>query len=180
LRAQGERTRAHLLDVAREAFAESSSVSLNAVAKAAGVGIGTLYRHFPTREELVFELYRHEVQQLVAAAEELLSNSEPLRALRRWFDRYAQAVMTKAGLVDALRTSGVHGRFAQEAYEPVANAIGRLISANEQAGSIRAGFTADDILLAVEGLYGLDPDSDWRPRAARLFDLVTAGLRPLN
>ncbi|MGW6745514.1 TetR/AcrR family transcriptional regulator [Streptomyces sp. NPDC055025] len=177
LHAQGERTRARLLEVAREEFAGDGGVSLNAVAKAAGVGIGTLYRHFPTREELVFELYRHEVHQLAAAADELLGQMRPTAALRAWLDRYADYVMTKAGLVQALRGASVHGSFAQEAYGPVAGAIGRLIAANERAGTMRAGFGPDDVLLAVDGLYNLDPEGDWRPRAARLFDLVVAGLR---
>ncbi|MEU3983956.1 TetR/AcrR family transcriptional regulator [Streptomyces sp. NPDC026672] len=180
LHAQGERTRARLLEVAREAFAADGAVSLNAVAKAAGVGIGTLYRHFPTREELVFELYRHEVHQLAASADELLAVSEPAVALRDWLDGYARYVMAKAGLVRALRGAATHGRFVQEAYGPVAAAIDRLLAANERAGTVRPGFTADDVLLAVDGLYNLDPDSDWPPRAARLFDLVVTGLRGTN
>ncbi|MFD9701477.1 TetR/AcrR family transcriptional regulator [Lentzea sp. NPDC059081] len=178
LRAQGERTRERLVEVAREALAADGTVSLNAIARAANVGIGTLYRHFPAREDLVFELYRHEVDHLALTADDLLASAEPFAALRGWFDRYAQYVMTKAGLVQALRTASTHGQFAQVAYGPVSAAIGRLIEANERAGTIRAGYTADDVLLALDGLYNLDPHSEWAPRAERLFTLVADGLRP--
>ncbi len=159
-------------------MAGDSAASLNAIARTAGVGIGTLYRHFPTREDLVFQLYRHEVDEPANAADELLAQLEPADALRRWLDRYAEFVMAKAGLVDALRDTPVHGHFAREAYQPVTAAIDRLLAAGERAGTVSPGVTADDLLLAVDGIYNLDPDSDWQPRTARLFDLVTAGLRP--
>jgi AcrR family transcriptional regulator len=178
LHAQAARTRSHLLEVAGVALSTDSAVSLNAIAKSAGVGIGTLYRHFPTREDLVFELYRGEVRELAGAADALLGELAPGEALRRWLDRYADYVMAKAGLVSALRTgTTVHGRLAQQAYAPVSAAIERLLAANRGIGGVRTGFTADDLLLATDGLYNLDPAGDWRPRAARLFDLVLAGLR---
>ncbi|HWO66254.1 MAG TPA: hypothetical protein VNO31_40100, partial [Umezawaea sp.] len=123
-------------------------------------------------------LYRHEVDHLVASADQLRATQEPFAALRGWFDHYAQFVMAKAGLVHALRSSSTHGQFAQMAYGPVAGAVNRLIAANDEAGTIRAGMTADDLLLALDGLYNLDPDSDWSPRASRLFTLVADGLRP--
>lgn len=178
LRAQGERTRIRLVEVARGEIEKDASVSLTAIARAAGVGIGTLYRHFPTREELVLELYRHDVDKLAAAAEDLLRASAPADALRLWLDKYAQFVMAKAGLVQALRSSSAHMRFAQEAYQPVAAAITSILTAGERTHVFRAGLTADDLLLATDGLYRLDPESDWRPRASRLFELVMAGLRP--
>lgn len=178
LLAQGERTRARLVEVARDAFAESGEVSLNSIAKRAGVGIGTLYRHFPTREDLVFELYRQEVHQLADAATDLLETSEPLEAFRAWLDRFAQYAMTKAGLVDALRTATTRSRFATEAYGPVTQALAVLLAANEEAGTIRGGVTPDDVLLAVAGLYQLDPAGEWQPRAERLLDFVLGGLRP--
>lgn len=178
LQEQAARTREKLLEVARGAFAESSDVSLNSIAKTAGVGIGTLYRHFPGREDLVFAVYRDEVQQLCDAAAELLAGNEPIVAFRVWLDRLAQYAMTKAGLVDALRTSGGHARFASEAYGPVVEAIGLLLAANEQAGTLQAGVTPDDVILAVAGLYQLDPAGDWQPQAARLLDFVVAGMAP--
>ncbi|HEY0248283.1 MAG TPA: TetR/AcrR family transcriptional regulator [Gryllotalpicola sp.] len=177
LQEQGERTRARIVEVAQATFAAEPAASLSAIAAAAGVGIGTLYRHFPTREDLVFELYRHEVTELADGARELLATRPAREALRLWLDAYADFVMAKAGLLGALRSGATHGQFAQEAYGPVAHAIQRLIDANEAAGTIRHGATPDDVLLAMDGIYNLDPDSDWRPRADRLFDLIVAGLQ---
>jgi AcrR family transcriptional regulator len=166
-----------LLEVARAAIAEQSDVSLNAIAKRADVGVGTLYRHFPTREDLIFAVYRQEVRQLAHAADELLATTEPLQAFRLWLDRMAGYAMTKAGLVDALRAATAHTRFAQEAYGPVSEALTKLLDANKAAGNIQADVTVDDVLLAVAGLYQLDPAGDWQPRVKRLFDVVIAGFR---
>ncbi|MBR8744761.1 TetR/AcrR family transcriptional regulator [Nocardiopsis sp. MG754419] len=178
LHAQGLRTRACLLDVAREVFEECHDASLNSIAKRAGVGIGTLYRHFPTREELVFELYRDQVQRLVLASEELLRTHPPLEAFRLWMERFARYAMTKAGLMEVLRTATAHGRFAQEARGPVTGAVEQLLAANREAGTLREDLTADDVLLAVAGLYQLDPSAeDWEQRAHRLLELVLCGLR---
>ncbi len=102
----------------------------------------------------------------------------PLAALRSWLDEYAAFVMAKAGLTEALRAGTAHSQLSQEAYGPVTRAIEVLLLSNEAAGAIRHGFTADDVLLAIDGVYNLDPASEWQPRVARLFDLVVAGLRP--
>ncbi len=150
---------------------------MNAIAKDAGVGPGTLYRHFPTREDLIFEIYRDEFRQLSDAAPELLEGHEPIAALRAWLDRYAEYAMTKAGLVTALQSVTAHDRFAQEAYGPVTAAIDLLIQANVSAGAIRADVTADDVLLLIVGIHQIDPSGDWRPKAERLFDFVLAALR---
>ncbi len=150
---------------------------MNTIAKDAGVGPGTLYRHFPTREDLIFELYQDEFHQLSEAAAELLEVHEPVTALRAWLDRYAEYAMTKAGLVTALQSVTAHDRFAQEAYGPVTAAIDLLIQANVSAGTIRADVTPDDVLLLIVGLHQIDPSDDWRPKAERLLDFVIAGLR---
>ena len=177
LQAQGVRTRALLLETARQAFSESSEVSLNSIAKQAGVGIGTLYRHFPAREDLVFELYRGEVRQLPVAARDLLAGGDPLEAFRLWLDRFASYAMTKAGLLGALRTATAHGRFAQEGRGPVTEALNLLLDANREAGTLRPDLTPEDVLMAVAGLYQLDPAGDWEPRAQRLLELDLCGLR---
>ncbi len=150
---------------------------MNAIAKTAGVGPGTLYRHFPTREDLIFELYRDEFRQLSDAAPELLEDHEPITALRAWLDRYAEYAMTKAGLVTALQSVTAHDRFSQEAHGPVIAAIDLLAQANVSAGTIRADVTADDVLLLIVGVHQIDPTGDWRPKAKRLFDFVIAALR---
>src|SRR5580704_12330249 len=98
LRADAQQNRQRILEAAREAFAASGEASLNSIAKKAGVGPGTLYRHFPSREALVLAVYRYDVQKLADAAAELLSEHEPLRALRLWFDRLAYYGQIKHGL----------------------------------------------------------------------------------
>src|SRR5258708_20573564 len=118
LRANARQNRERILRAAWEVLLESTEASLNSIAKKAGVGIGTLYRHFPTREALVLEVYRHEVQQAAAAAPALLSRLEPLDALREWMERLAQYGLTKAGLADALSSIASPDSLAPEAYQP--------------------------------------------------------------
>ncbi len=178
LRADAQQNRARILAVAVEAFTESSTASLNSIAKKAGVGIGTLYRHFLTREALVLEVYRHEVQQLVEAAPVLLATMPPLDALRAWLDRAAHYGMTKAGLADAFSTvTTSHEGLAAETYGLVLGALSLLLHANEQAGTIRAGLDPADVLILMSFLWRLDPIGDWRSRSDRLLDLFMDGLR---
>jgi len=178
LRADAQQNRARILAVAVEAFTESSTASLNSIAKKAGVGIGTLYRHFPTREALVLEVYRHEVQQLVDAAPVLLATMPPLDALRAWLDRAAHYGMTKAGLADAFSTvTTSHEGLAAETYGLVLGALSLLLHANEQAGTIRAGLAPADVLVLMSFLWRIDPIGDWRSRSDRLLDLFMDGLR---
>lgn len=155
-------------------------MTLTTIARAAEIGIGTLYRHFPTREDLVFELYRHDMDELATAADELLSSLGRQSALHAWLHRYAQFVKAKAGLLEALRSGSAHERFAQEAYRPVTEAISRLLAAGARAVTVRSGYTPADLLLATDGLYRLDPHSDWHTPADKLFDLVMAALRPMD
>lgn len=178
LRADAQQNRARILAVAVEAFTESSTASLNSIAKKAGVGIGTLYRHFPTREALVLEVYRHEVQQLVDAAPVLLATMPPLDALRAWLARAAHYAMTKAGLADAFSTvTTSHEGLAAETYGLVLGALSLLLHANEQAGTIRAGLDPADVLILMSFLWRIDPIGDWRSRSDRLLDLFLDGLR---
>jgi AcrR family transcriptional regulator len=164
--------------VALEALTESSAASLNSIAQQAGVGIGTLYRRFPTREALVLAVYRHEVEQLVEAAPTLLKSEPPLEALRKWMDRLAHYGMTKAGLADALSTASTSDAgLVNETYGPVIGALSMLLQANEQAGTIRVGLDPDDVLLVLGFLWRIDPKSDWRSRADRLLSLLMDGLR---
>src|SRR4029077_4028188 len=119
-RADAEQNRAAILAVALEALTESADISLNAVAKRAGVANATLYRHFPTRENLVLEVYRHEVRQLVDTAGQLLGEREPGDALREWVARLAQYAMTKPGLADAIRAAASpSSELFEETYEPI-------------------------------------------------------------
>jgi AcrR family transcriptional regulator len=176
LRANAQLNRERILRAAWEALLESTDASLNSIAKRAGVGIGTLYRHFPTREALVLEVYRHEVRSAADAAPALLGRLEPLAALREWMERLAQYGMTKVGLADALSVAS-HESLAAEAYEPIIGALSLLLRANEEAGTVRAGLDPDDVLLIMGFLWRIDPESDWRSRSGRLLDILIDGLR---
>jgi AcrR family transcriptional regulator len=178
LRSNARRNRESILAVAQEALVASSDASLNSIAKSAGVGIATLYRHFPTREALVLEVYRHSVQQLAQAAPALLESHPPLAALRAWMDQLAVYGMTKVGLGDALYTASTSkDSLSAESYGPVIGALSLLLKANEEAGTIRTGVDPDDVLLILGFLWRIDPKTDWKSRADRMLDLVIDGLR---
>lgn len=177
-RSDAQRNRERILEVALTELSRCADVPLSAIAKKAGVGQGTFYRNFPNRESLVLEIYRHEMRQVADNATHLLETRAPAEALRAWMDRLAEFAMTKAGLADAIRqATSAPGSPAKPPPTPVAAAAELLLRANEQAGSIRPGVTADDFLLAIAGLWQLQPHDDWQPRAARLLDLVMDGLR---
>ncbi|MCZ4514119.1 TetR/AcrR family transcriptional regulator [Streptomyces sp. ActVer] len=177
-RSDAQRNRERILKVALIELTNSADTPLSTIAKKAGVGQGTFYRNFPNRETLVLEIYRHEMQQVANSAAELLETREPEQALREWMDRLAQFGMAKAGLANAIQqaTSGP-GNLAKPGHAPVSEAAELLLRANEAAGTIRPGVTADDFILAIGGLWLIDPAGDWRPRATRLLDLIMDGLR---
>jgi AcrR family transcriptional regulator len=176
VRSDARENRVRILAATVEALTESPDASLSSIAARAGVGIGTLYRHFPTREALLLAVYRNEVQQLVEAAPALLESEPPLQALRSWLDRLAWNGMAKAGLGDALAAS--HDRLNAESYGPIVGALALLLEANERAGTVRPGLDPDDVLLLLGFLWRIDPASDWRARSRRLLDITIAGLRP--
>ncbi|MFE9763099.1 TetR/AcrR family transcriptional regulator [Streptomyces sp. NPDC005808] len=179
LRSDAQRNRERILAVALTELTCAADAPLSVIAKKAGVGQGTFYRNFPNREALVLEVYRYEVQQVADTAAQLLETRAPDQALREWMDRLAQYAMAKAGLADALRkTAGPpHGTLSKVGYGPVTSAVTLLLKANEEAGTIRPGVTPDDFILAIAGLWQIDPHGEWQPRARRLLDLVMDGLR---
>jgi AcrR family transcriptional regulator len=177
-RSDAVRNRDAILAAASEALAESADVSLNAIAKRAGVANATLYRHFPTREQLVLAVYRQEVRHLVDAADQLLQERNPADALEAWVTRLARYAMTKKGLASALQAAT---RPAPESfpdvYDPIAGALGKILAAAENAGSVRPGLHADDVILLLAGLFQMDPATDWKDQTARLYALMLTGLR---
>ncbi|WP_221354067.1 TetR/AcrR family transcriptional regulator [Streptomyces beigongshangae] len=178
LRSDAQRNRERILEVALAELTLCADAPLSVIAKKAGVGQGTFYRNFPNREALVLEIYRHEMQQVADAAAELLRTHEPDRALRVWMDHLARFAMTKAGLAEAIRqATSAPGGPAKPAHTPVTSAAELLLRAAEEAGTIRAGMTGEDFLLAIGGLWMIDTQSDWQPRADRLLDFVMDGLR---
>jgi AcrR family transcriptional regulator len=175
-RSDARRNREKLLEVATAAFAtaEGRPVSLESIARDAGVGIGTLYRHFPNREALVEAVYRAELAEVAAAAEQLLERHPPKTALRRWMDRYAGFVAAKRGMAESL-----HAIFDSGAMEPsqtrdsIAGAVDLLLRAGAEAGELRSDVPADDV---VSGLIGIFLTSGSPAQMARLLDLLVAGI----
>jgi AcrR family transcriptional regulator len=177
-RSDALRNRDAILAAARAALTESADVSLNAIAKRAGVGNATLYRHFASREQLVLAVYDQEVRHLVDAADELLSEHDPAAALEEWVARLAQYAMTKQGLASALQAATKPAAAVfPDVYDPIVGALGKLLAAAGQAGSVRPNLRADDVILLLAGLFQLDPAADWKVQAARLYSLVVSGLR---
>lgn len=176
MRADAQHNRERILRVAHDAFAESGDASLNSIAKRAGVGIGTVYRHFPTREALILAVYRHDVQRLVESVPALLAEHPPLDALRMWFERLAGYVKIKHGLGDALHAATAQD-IVSETYGPVTAAIGELLRACEAAGSVRPGLDPGDVLLLMGFLWRTGPGEEGKAQAARLLDLVIDSFR---
>lgn len=177
-RSDAQRNRERILEVALTELTRCADAPLSLIAKKAGVGQGTFYRNFPSREALVLEIYRHEMRQVADSAAQLLESRAPDRALREWMDRFAEFAMAKAGLADAIRQAvSAPGSPGRPGNGPVTEAAELLLRANEKASTIRPGVTPDDLVLAIAGLWHLDPRDDWRPRATRLLDLVMDGLR---
>jgi AcrR family transcriptional regulator len=179
LRADAQRNRERLLEVAVRALTQDGpDVTLDAIAKEAGVGIGTLYRHFPTREALVDAAYRNELDRLCSSAEVLARTLPPERALRDWMDRFVDYMTTKRGMGDALRALIASGGdpFAQSRAR-LTSALTTLLEAGVADGTFRSDVTADDVLLSLSGISLATADRSDRAQAGRLLDLLMAGLR---
>jgi AcrR family transcriptional regulator len=176
-RADARENRARILDIAITALQGSPDISLNSIAKDAGVGIGTLYRHFPSREALLVAVYHSELDQLATSAATLLDTMPPWDALVSWLGRLASYGRAKSGFTAVLANTTTHDRLAQESYEPIVGALGALLSANEKAGAIRAGVDPDDVLLMLGFLWRVSPDDGGEAKARRLLGLVLDGLR---
>ena len=180
LRADAERNRARLLDVARAAFASGQvPVTLEQIARDAGVGIGTLYRHFPTREALVEALYRQELADLCASAGDLLAALPPERALRTWMDRFAGYVRAKREMADALRAVFAAGAVTvSEAREQLAAAVQTILDAGIAAGTLRDDVRADDIVATIVGMFTATSLAGGQEQLERMFDLLMNAVRP--
>jgi AcrR family transcriptional regulator len=179
LRADAQRNRERLLAVAARAFAEGAAeVTLDSIAKDAGVGIGTLYRHFPTREALVEATYRNELGRLCDAADELLASMPADQATRQWMDGFIDYMTTKRGMADALRAVVASGGdpFA-ESLARLVGAITTLLAAGAAAGTIRADVQPRDVLASLSGVSLAAGEPGQRDQARRLLDLLMDGLR---
>lgn len=179
-RADALRNRERLLEAAKTVFAAGGAeASLEAVAREAGVGIGTLYRHFPTREALFEAVYRREVEQLAELAGTLSRTDEPVEALRRWLHAMIELVATKKGMIAALAVA-VHGDSELYAYSSrrLTEALGALLDRAVADGLLRADLEAGELLRAVIGMCYLHDQPDWQAGVQRLADVLVDGLRP--
>ncbi len=175
-RSDARRNRDKLLEVAAAAFAtaEGRQVSLESIARDAGVGIGTLYRHFPNREALVEAVYRAELAEVAGAAEQLLRRHPPKVALRRWMDRYAGFVAAKRGMAESLHAMFDSGAIQRsQTYHSIVDAVDVLLRAGAEAGELRSDVPADDV---VSSLIGIFLASGSPAQTGRLLDLLVAGV----
>nr|WP_245885389.1 TetR/AcrR family transcriptional regulator [Kineococcus rhizosphaerae] len=174
-RADARRNRERILDAAREQLRGPGELKLNAVAKACGIGQGTLYRHFPTREDLLVEVYRHDVDDLVAAAADLLSTRGPVEALAAWFERVAAYARVKTHVFAAVEAATWRD-LAAHSLGPIGEAVERLLAAGRADGSLRADVEARDVIVLISWLSRLD-DAELDARGPRLLAVLLDGLR---
>jgi AcrR family transcriptional regulator len=178
-RADAERNRARLLDAAKAAFSSAAApVTLEQIARAAGVGIGTLYRHFPTREALVEALYRKELADLCAAAPDLLATRPPVRALRAWMDLFADYVAAKREMADALLAVFAAGAVTvSQAREELTAAVRTIIDAGVADGTLRDDVRPEDVVAMIVGTFTATSLAGGEEQRERMFDLLVDAVR---
>jgi AcrR family transcriptional regulator len=177
LRADARSNQERLLVVAAEAFArEGTQASLKGIARHAGVGIGTLYRRFPTRETLVEAVYRNQVTRLCAAAAELLEALPPAAALPAWMEKFVDFMAAKQGLADVLRTVLLSEEDRMHTRDELRTAIATLLDAGAAAGTVRPGIDPNDVLMGLGGITMIAGQEDQRELANRLIDLLLHGI----
>lgn len=177
-RADTRRNNERILVAALESLTNSDELSYNAIAKKACVGVGTVYRHFPTPEALVLAVYRREVRHLVDIMPDLLAEHPPEQAFRIWVSHLASYMMTKRGLADALSAATATARedLAAGTYDALLGAVTTLVDACVETGAARRGADPPTVLRALTGLMHLDPAGDWQRQTANLTDLLWHGL----
>jgi AcrR family transcriptional regulator len=175
-RADTRRNHECILSVAAESL-PTGELSFNAIAKKAGVGVGTVYRHFPTQDALVLAVYEREVRHIVEVVPELLEAHPPQQAFRVWVtDHLARYMMTKRGLAGALKNANASAGVAAKAYQDMVGAATALVEANVRAGTVRADLDPETVLRGLGGLLYLDPGGDWYRHAESLTDLLWRGM----
>ncbi|MFJ6076139.1 TetR/AcrR family transcriptional regulator [Streptomyces sp. NPDC093065] len=181
-RADAARNRDQLLAVATRVFASADAEpSMRAIAREAGVGIGTLYRHFPTRESLVDAIYQDQVRRLTTGAHELLGQLPPATAMRRWMDLFGDWIATKNGMLDTLLAMIESGDIAHaQTRTELLTAITTILDAGTVAGDLRSDVTAEDIAASLIGIFTVAPRPKREDLASRLLNLLLDGLRPTD
>ena len=181
-RADAQRNRDHLLTVAKLAFTRGGAdINLDELAKEAGLGIGTLYRHFPTRDALIEAVYRAEVETLASAAGMLATSYPPIEALRCWMLLFVDYIATKHLIAPALNTIvGGPSQLYETTGERMRVAIRMLVSRAVAAGDIRSDLDPFDLLRALVGVANVAASPDWEESAKRLVDILIIGSRPVS
>ena len=181
-RADGQRNRERILEVAKQAFTRSGAdTSLDDIAKQAGVGPGTLYRHFPTREELLKAVYRTEMEKLAAAEQRFAESMPPVEALRAWLLLFVDGIATKQIIAPALNALvGDPKKIFEASYAQVHDALRALVKRAVKNGDIRKDLDPIDLLRALVGVANVASGPDWQQSARRLVDILIAGSRPLK
>jgi len=181
-RADAQRNRDRLLKAAKAALARrGAEFNLDDVARQAGLGVGTLYRHFPTRDALIEAVYRAEVEALAAAAVRLSADHAPLDALREWMRLFVDYIATKHLIAPALNSMvGGSSRLLAASGEQVKAAIGALVARTVASGDIRPDLDPLDLLRALVGVANVATSPDWEASAKRLVDILIAGSRPTD
>ena len=178
-RADAERNRLRLLETARAVFAEKGpSASLEEIAAAAGLGIGTLYRHFPTRDALIEAVYRNESDQLFQAAARLAKKHPPVTALREWLLVFVDYLDAKHGMAEVLNSlaGGASALYAQSGVQ-MKQAIAKLVEDAAASGELRWNTEPLDILRALAGVMGKNAGQESKKAARHLVDVLVAGMR---
>jgi AcrR family transcriptional regulator len=181
-RADAQRNRDRILEVAKEAFARSGAdASLDDIAKQAGVGAGTLYRHFPSRDELLEAVYRTEVAKLAAAEQKFAETMSPIEALRAWMFLFVDYIATKKIIAPALNSMvGGPSKVFEASHTPIWEAIRALVKRAIRSGDIRKDLDPIDLLRALIGVANVASSPDWQQSARRLVDILITGSRPIK
>jgi AcrR family transcriptional regulator len=181
-RSDAQRNRERILEVAKREFTRSGAqASLEEIAKKAGVGTGTLYRHFPTREELLVAVYRSEVEKLAVAGRTLADTLPPVEALRAWLLLFVDAVETKQIIAPVLNTLvGDPKKVLEASYAQIHEALRALVKRAIKSGDIRKDLDPIDLLRALVGVANVSASPDWQQSARRLVEILILGARPLK
>lgn len=179
-RTDAQRNRERILEVAKEAFTRSGAdASLDDIARQAGVGAGTLYRHFPARDALLEAVYRTEVEKLAAAERKFAEDLPPIEALRAWMLLFVDYIATKKIIAPALNTLlGGPSKVFEASHDQIWGAIRALVKRAIKSGEIRKDLDPLDLLRALIGVANVATSPDWQQSARRLVDILIAGSRP--
>ena len=181
-RVDAQRNRERILEIAKQAFTRSgANASLDDIAKQARVGPGTLYRHFPTREELLQAVYRSELEKLAAAERKFAQTMTPIEALRAWLLLFVDAIAAKALIAPALNTLlGDHKKVFAASYAHMQEAIRALVKRAIQSGDIRKDLDPMDLIRALVGVANVTTSPDWQQSARRLVDILVSGSQAIK